>query len=93
MTGTINMLIRTDNETVVNQCMEVVRIMRDLNGGHVSFSASFGGNVVVPKEEYDLLQVMALKERGKHLDRLKEESSGTHSSETETPSEEQSQQT
>lgn len=78
MTSTINMLIRTDNETVVNQCMEVVRIMRDLNGGHISFSASFGGNVVVPKEEYDLLQVMAIKERKKHLDRLKEESPGTH---------------
>lgn len=93
MTSTIEMSIQTNNETVVNECLEVVRKMRDLNGGHISFSASFGGNVVVPKEEYDLLQVMALKERGKHLDRLKEESPETHSSETETPSEEQSQQT
>lgn len=81
MTSTINMLIRTDNETVVNQCLEVVRIMRDLNGGHISFSASFGGNVVVPKEEYDLLQVMAVKERGKHLDHFREKSQDTHSPE------------
>lgn len=92
MTSTINMEVRTDDETVVDQCLSIVEKMRKRNAGHITFSATFGDSVIVPEKEYDLLQVMALKERKKHLDRLKEESPETHSSKTGMPSQEQTPQ-
>lgn len=86
MTSIINMEVRTDNETVVNQCISVVEEMRKRNAGHITFSADFGDSVIIPEKEYDLLNMMALKERKKNLDRLKEESPETHSSKTAMPS-------
>lgn len=81
MTSIINMEVRTDNETVVEQCFSIVEKMRKRNAGHITFSATFGDSVIVPEKEYDLLQVMALKERGKHLDRFRGKSQDTHSPE------------
>ena len=81
MTSIINMEVRTDNETVVDQCLSIVEKMRKRNAGHITFSATFGDSVIVPEKEYDLLQVMALKERGKHLDRFIGKSQDTHSPE------------
>lgn len=71
MTSTINMEVRTDDETVVDQCLSIVEKMRERNAGHITFSATFGDSVIVPEKEYNLLNIMALKERKKHLDRLK----------------------
>lgn len=92
MTSIINMEVRTDDETVVDQCLSIVEKMRKRNAGHITFSATFGDSVIVPEKEYDLLQVMALKERKKHLDRLKEESPETHSPKTGMPSQGQTPQ-
>lgn len=92
MTSTINMEVRTGDETVVNQCLSIVEKMRKRNAGHITFSATFGDSVIVPEKEYNLLNIMALKERKKHLDRLKEESPETHSSKTGKPSQGQTPQ-
>lgn len=92
MTSTINMEVRTDDETVVDQCLSIVEKMRKRNAGHITFSATFGDSVIVPEKEYNLLNIMALKERKKHLDRLKEESPETHSSKTGKPSQGQTPQ-
>ena len=82
MTSTINMEVRTDDETVVDQCLSIVEKMRKRNAGHITFSATFGDSVIVPEKEYDLLKIVALKERKRHVDRLREESPETHSSKT-----------
>lgn len=71
MTSTINMEVRTDDETVIDQCLSIVEKMRKRNAGHITFSATFGDSIIVPEKEYNLLNIMALKERKKHLDRLK----------------------
>lgn len=92
MTSIINMEVRTDDETVVDQCLSIVEKMRERNAGHITFSAAFGDSVIVPEKEYDLLNIMALKERKKHLDRLKEESPETCPSKTGMPSQGQTPQ-